>query len=367
MIIPIIAILLTYSGILAMLLYGLAKAALVLPPGKLPPMPGVSIVIPFKNEAANLEKLLISLNSQRYEGKYEVILINDCSTDNYDIITSRQNWNFPLRILDSSYSPDRELSSKQQALDLGIRSASFEWVALTDADMVLAPGWIHSLVSATASGASFIFGHTAMEPLPGRAIFGWFQSFQLELLFAVAYALHHAGIAGSCMGNNVLLLRKAYEGCGGFDAIGYTMVEDRALLLAMRKNGYRIGSTEPFVPQATTMPCATHELFSNQLLRWARGGFRWNSNLAFFAVVLACQNFALIGAAAGICPAGISVLAAMNLLATWLFVALAFRLTGSRMSGLLFPVFMPGLLIETVLVPLGLVLRREITWKGRPM
>jgi len=367
MIIPIIAILLTYSGLLAVLLYGLAKIAPVPALGKPPIVPGVSIVIPFKNEAQNLEKLLTSLNSQLYEGIYEVILVNDCSTDNYKVATSQHCWSFPLRILDSSYSPDRELSSKQQALDLGIKSASFDWVALTDADMVLAPGWINSLVSAITGGASFIFGHTAMGQLPGRALFGWFQSFQLEVLFAVAYALHRAGISGSCMGNNLLLSRKAYAGCGGFDGIGYTMVEDRALLLAMRKNGYRIGTTEPFYPQATTMPCARPGHFASQLLRWARGGFRWNSNLALFAVVLACQNFAVMGATTGICPAGISVVAVINLLATWFFVAWAFRLTGSKLNGLLFPAFIPGLLLETVLLPLGLLFRREIIWKGRQM
>ncbi len=365
MIVPTVGfVLLCYTACLAILFFGLAKTVQK-PPPMSGAMPGVSIVIPFKNEAANLEKLLDSLASQHYDGPYEVILVNDCSTDRYKDVISLHRLSCPIRILDSVFSADRGLSSKQQALDLGIRGAAFDWIALTDADMVLSPEWILSLMTATVRGAEFVFGHTVMRPLSAHPLFGWFQSYQLATLFTVAFALHRAGIGGSCMGNNLLVSKKAYREIGGFDAIGYTMVEDRALLLAFRKKGRAVAATEPFAPTASTLPCATFSRYGHQLLRWARGGFRWNSNLTFFAILLACQNYALIGAVSGVVPLCIALLSAGNLLATWLFVAMAFRVTRSRQNSVLFPLFYAAILLETLFLPLALIFRQRVVWKGR--
>ena len=83
-------------------------------------MPGISIVIPFKNEALNLERLLASLASQRYNGLYEVILVNDCSTDRYYNAISLRRGAVRLKFWIPPLQRPR-LSSKQQALDLGIR------------------------------------------------------------------------------------------------------------------------------------------------------------------------------------------------------------------------------------------------------
>jgi cellulose synthase/poly-beta-1,6-N-acetylglucosamine synthase-like glycosyltransferase len=365
MIVPIIGFaLLCYTACLTMLFIGLVKTPQrPLVPGR---MPGVSIVIPFKNEAPNLERLLYSLESQRYNGLYEVILVNDCSTDRYKDVISLRSWSCPIKVIDSFYSPDRKLSSKQQALDLGIRSASFDWIALTDADMVLSPEWIFSLMAATVGGAELVFGHTAMWPLRNKPILGWVQSFQLATLFAVAYALHRVGINGSCMGNNLLVSKKAY--CdSGFDAMGYSMVEDRELLLALRKKGGLVAATEPFTPTATTLPCTTFGQYRNQLLRWVYGGFGRNSNLTLFAIVLTCQNLALVGTVFGMLPPGIAILSVANLLATWLFIAAAFRMISSRHSSLLFPAFYPVLLLETVFLPVAFIFRQKVIWKGRRM
>jgi cellulose synthase/poly-beta-1,6-N-acetylglucosamine synthase-like glycosyltransferase len=364
MIAPLIIALFCYSAAVGILIFGLAR-----PAGKVRESrgqsPGVSVVIPFKNEAANLKKLLDSLACQRYDGPYEVILVNDCSTDGYASVTSSGSWRCAVKVIDSPYSADRGLSSKQQALDLGIRSATFDWIALTDADMVLSPKWIDSLVSAASGGATMVFGHTAMRSPGGATLFGWLQSFQLSTLFAVAYALHRTGIGGSCMGNNLLIAKKTYTSLGGFDAIGYSMVEDRSLLLAVRKGGEAVATPEPFAPTAETLPCATFVQYRNQLLRWAYGGLRWNSILTPLAVILVLQNLAVIGAISGILPYGVSLLAATNLLVTWLFIFMAFRKTRSTSSALYFPIFYPVLFLETLLLPLTFIFRRPVVWKER--
>ena len=328
-------------------------------------LPGISIVIPFKNEAGNLARLLASLAAQKYNGKYEVILINDSSTDNYNSVIQAVTCTMPLKVLDSVFAPLRRLTSKQQALDLGIKSASFDWIAFTDADMVLDPEWLNSFARSAANGARLVFGHTAIMNGAEPGLLSWFQSFQLELLFSVAWALSRIGIAGSCMGNNLLVSKQAYLSIGGYDAIGYTIVEDRALLSAFAGNRLPIAATDAFRPTAVTLPCSSLGQYSQQLLRWAYGGFGWKANLTLFAIPQVCQTLLFIAALSGALPALPSEVAIFNFFASWGFYALAFRRMRSSERAVFYPVFFVLLLIETVWLIAAFIIRRPVSWKGR--
>ena len=92
-------------------------------------LPGISIVIPFRNEAGNLPGLIASLDEQTYAGDFEIVLVNDGSTDNFHkAIGSRseaksgsnsQPLNRPLpqlRVINSPPAPTGRLTSKQRAL-----------------------------------------------------------------------------------------------------------------------------------------------------------------------------------------------------------------------------------------------------------
>ena len=46
--------------------------------------PPISVVIPFKNEAHNLQRLIDSLLGQDYRGEFEILLVNDNSTDDFE-------------------------------------------------------------------------------------------------------------------------------------------------------------------------------------------------------------------------------------------------------------------------------------------
>jgi cellulose synthase/poly-beta-1,6-N-acetylglucosamine synthase-like glycosyltransferase len=250
----------------------------------------VSIVIPFRNEQGHLKTLLQSLQQQSYRGQYEILLINDGSTDeSVKIINELKKQSaVEITVLDSPYDPDCRLTSKQQALDFGISKAKYEWVALTDADMKLQPEWLNSLMMNANQKIDLVFGHTAI--VPDNRIFSHIQAFQLEFLFCAAYSFHKAGISGSCMGNNMLISKQAYQKAGGQKAIGYNIVEDRALLNLFRKKKMKICCPEPFMPLAFTFPCESWHHFFHQFRRWARGGFVWHSNLFFIGLLFSLQN-----------------------------------------------------------------------------
>jgi len=361
-------LLIIYGGFLCYLLLRLflsrAGSRAALPEG-VPALPGVSVVIPFRNEAHNLEQLLISLDSQEFKGELEIILVNDCSKDNYTLAISSHQCRIPVKTIQSVFSDDRGLTSKQQALDAGIKAAAHEWVALTDADMRLESRWIDSLVKPTLAGADLVFGHTVIRSGKSAPFFTWFQKFQLETLFATAYTFDRADLAGSCMGNNLLISRKAYLGIGGFDAMGYSIAEDLHLLKTFRRNKIRTTAAEPFHATAVTFPAATISEYFQQLLRWSRGGFRKNRILLCAGTILCLQNLYLILALTGLLPDHIVLLTSGNLFLTWFFIAAAFSRIHSKENALFFPPFYVLILVESLALILLSVIKKPIVWKNR--
>jgi 1,2-diacylglycerol 3-beta-glucosyltransferase len=329
------------------------------------PSPGVTVLIPFRNEASNLEKLVTSLNNQRYNGPIEVILVNDGSTDNYSDVTEGLSSNHPLRVTDSIFSQEKKLSSKQQALELGIQSAAYDWIALTDADITLEPHWLSSLMDRTAQGAALVFGHTVNQTGDRVTLFNWFQAFQLETLFSVAYAFYRGGLTGSCMGNNLLVSKQAFIEIGGYAAIGYSITEDCNLLRAFRKKGFMVAATDPFSPACVTAPCPGFRDHFHQIMRWAKGGFGNNPVLACTGILLGIQNILFIIALMGILNGPVALIVFCNLLLTWLFVMITFKKIRSQQHALHFWPFYLLFLIESFVLVIAMLFRHPVIWKER--
>ncbi len=327
----------------------------------------VSIVIPFRNEQKHLKTLLQSLQHQSYSGQYEILLINDGSTDqSVKIINEfKKHSAIDLTVLDSPYDSGCELTSKQQALNFGIDRARHDWIALTDADMKLLPEWLNSLMINSGQNTDMVFGHTAL--ITDNRAFTRIQAFQLEFLFSAAYTFNKAGIAGSCMGNNMLVSKQAYQKAGGQKAVGYNMVEDRALMNLFRQKEMNISCTDPFLPLALTFPCESWNHFFHQFKRWARGGFVWHSNLLFIGLLFSLQNVLLFLSCFSILPKTLTIVTIGNFLLTWLFTTLSFRKIRSSQNFFYFPFFLLFLLFETILFLLSFFSKSDIEWKGRKL
>ncbi|HUI91991.1 MAG TPA: glycosyltransferase [Chitinivibrionales bacterium] len=354
-----------YTVFVAVLLASLMKSSNAPSSGMNGPA-GVSIIIPFRNEARHLPSLLASLAGQEYSGQWEVLLVNDGSSDNYRDAAAAFQGDFParLRIIDSVFDKSLHLTSKQQALDKGVNEARFEWCVFSDADMSFDKDWLASWAAQAIPGADFIFGHTTVT---GRGPFAWAQRFQLAFLFAAAYSFHKAGIAGSCMGNNLLIRKKAYVALGGQAKIGYSIVEDRDLYRAFKRHGYSVESAVPFSAKASTLPCATFGQFYFQMIRWARGGFSFTSALLPAGLLLTVQNFAFLTALFGLLPFSSSIVCIANFLLTMFYLQSAFKKMNSLESAFLFPVYYPVMLFETVVLLFSFFITPKAEWKGRKL
>lgn len=130
---------LLYAILLILLLVGFSRTA-----GRLKSSAkadGVSVIVAFRNEAANLQRLIDSFNAQvlSYE-LWEVIFVDDNSTDGSAELISSASKNFNFRLIKLS-----GIEGKKQALIEGVRVAKFNFIAITDADCIVSATWLSDL------------------------------------------------------------------------------------------------------------------------------------------------------------------------------------------------------------------------------
>jgi glycosyltransferase involved in cell wall biosynthesis len=168
--------------------------------------PTVSVIIPAYNAAATLEPCIRSVLAQDYPSSLvEFIVVDNGSTDGTNAILSRYK--------DQVIALTEPRRGAAAARNLGVRQASSEFVAFTDADCETAPSWLRSLIETATEdrGAAFIGGpvkaHDAAHPIE---LFG-------ERLFDHQAALERQRFPYAITGN-VLIRRDFLLRIGLFDA-----------------------------------------------------------------------------------------------------------------------------------------------------
>jgi len=93
----------------------------------------VSIIVCAKNEAENLKKFLPLLIQQEYPS-FEVIVVNDSSEDDSDIVLAGIKQQYPA-LYYTTIPKDRKFThGKKLALTIGVKAANNNYLLLTDAD-----------------------------------------------------------------------------------------------------------------------------------------------------------------------------------------------------------------------------------------
>jgi len=128
----------------------------VLPQVSLP----VSVIISARNEARNLTENLSYILQQNYPN-YEVVVINDCSTDNsHEILLSIQR-EFPHLKIVTITEHARFKTGKKFALTLGIKAAANEHLIFTDADCKPATlHWLTRMAANFTDGIQIVLGYS---------------------------------------------------------------------------------------------------------------------------------------------------------------------------------------------------------------
>lgn len=101
--------------------------------------PVVSVVVPARNAAATIPALFRALDRQTFGGPWEVLVVDDCSTDATAAIA--ESWG--ARVV-----PCEAQSGPAAARNAGLAAARAPLIAFTDADCEPAPEWLAELTAA---------------------------------------------------------------------------------------------------------------------------------------------------------------------------------------------------------------------------
>lgn len=109
--------------------------------------PAVSVIVPIYNGEQDLRGLLSCLMAQRYpHGKAEYILVDNGSCDRTPQILAAAIDEFAAKNLTLKVLNEQDIQSAYAARNTGIRAASGEFLAFTDADCYPQPNWLADLM-----------------------------------------------------------------------------------------------------------------------------------------------------------------------------------------------------------------------------
>ena len=203
------------------------------------PVPAASVaaIIPARNEAEVIARSLQSLAKQQYSGPFRVVVVDDHSEDATAAIAA------PFAGVIRAKALPLGWTGKLWAVSQGVAHAGEpEYLLLTDADIVHAPGNLAGLVARARAGNCDLVSYMAKlrcESFAERALIPAFVFF-FFLLYPPAWTAdlrrRTAGAAGGCM----LIRREALERIGGIAAIRSELIDDCALARAVKQSGGRV-------------------------------------------------------------------------------------------------------------------------------
>lgn len=136
----------------------------------------VSVIICARDEADEIANNLPSILVQQYRSTHEVLVVNDNSMDDTKYLLDRLYKEFKqLHILELKQEA-MHIPGKKFPLSMGIKSAKYEILLLTDADCIASSDkWLKIMQDAFAPGIEIVLGYGAYKKKKG--LLNWFIRF----------------------------------------------------------------------------------------------------------------------------------------------------------------------------------------------
>lgn len=202
-------------------------------------LPSLSIVVPARNEEAEIEEALRSLLALDYP-QLEIIAINDRSTDStgaiMDRLAAEPASQSRLRVVHVRELPPRWLG-KTHAMWLGAQQGTGEWILFTDADCVFR---LDAMRRAMFYAAKNSLDHLVL--IPTVHMHSWGERMMISFpQIAAGFVMRPWKVrdpqARDFMGAGAfnLVRREAYESIGTFAALRLEVVDDLKLGESIKK------------------------------------------------------------------------------------------------------------------------------------
>ncbi|WP_346316708.1 glycosyltransferase [Chitinophaga sp. YIM B06452] len=233
----------------------------------------VSVIIPARDEEKNLPPLLEALQQQSYPANlFEVIVVDDFSSDGTaDVVRYFPATNMRVIRMSDRISHHQRLNSyKKKAIELAISEATGHLIVTTDADCLMGPKWLESIVKFYETYRPQLIA----APVVYHREEGFFQKLQsldFMTMQGITGAVAYLQTGTMCNGANLAYEKTAFEEVGGFTGIDMIASGDDMLLMYKIYHAYPDGvrylkSSDAVV---RTLPVETVKGFMNQRIRWS--------------------------------------------------------------------------------------------------
>jgi len=238
----------------------------------------LSIIIPARNEEDNIGACIQSILNQSYsKNLYEIIVVNDHSTDSTASIV--KTFNEPnIKCIDLINFIGNETNSfKKKGIEVGVAQANGELIITTDADCVAPPNWLQTIAAFyEEKKPDLIVMPVSIFPTPSGVGLGVrfieiFQALDFMTLQGITGSAVHKKIHSMCNGANLAYTKKAFNTVNGFAGINNIASGDDMMLMhkiySENKKGIVYLKSAAVIVQ--TKPVKTITEFINQRIRWA--------------------------------------------------------------------------------------------------
>jgi len=207
-----------------------------------PHVPFVSVLIPARNEEDIIEQCIRSICNQSYS-QYEVIVLNDHSTDKTGEILHRLSLEFPqLSIIDGGVLPSHWIGKPHACHQLAMK-AKGEYVLFTDADTFHDRSSIESLMK-------FAVTHNIdmLSAVPKQELKLFWEHVAVPFIHTLylTYLPHDLILKNpnpqfaAANGQALLFKRESYQLIGGHTSVANSIAEDIDLAIRIKSFGMRL-------------------------------------------------------------------------------------------------------------------------------
>ena len=246
----------------------------------------VSVIIPFRNESEIILKNLKSIESQDYPpAKYEVIYVNDFSTDDSVEILAKNKNKDNIRIISvpENYSVN---AHKKRAVTYGIENSTGDIIVTTDADCIYDESWLCSLLQNFDKETAFVSG--PVEFIDDEKFFSEIQKMEFAGLVLTGAGLIGSGNSTICNAANIAYRRKVFNEVDGFnDHLDLSSGDDELLMQKIASDTkYKIKFSVDKKSVVRTSSNKSIGEFYHQRKRWASKGLFYNDKSLIFKLIL---------------------------------------------------------------------------------
>jgi cellulose synthase/poly-beta-1,6-N-acetylglucosamine synthase-like glycosyltransferase len=273
-----------------------------------------TVVIAARNEETNLPLLLKCLSNQDFsKEKFEVILVDDVSDDNTPDVISRFIKANDLKNFFYVRNDHLFPAGKKGALELGIATANNQIIITTDADCVMGPEWLRSMVgSFNQDSIKMVIG--PVEIKNECHLFSKLQSLEFMSLTGSSGGSAAWGSPVMCNGANLAFRKETYlDVKENIHGKKYFSGDDIFLMLAIKKqDSGKVLYQMDRAAMVYTGASPDIRSFINQRIRWASKAGGYNdfvsvlvgATVALFNIIVAFSTILLF---TGIFPVRVMV------------------------------------------------------------